>query len=540
MINHVISNDLKKHDISLSKIDRSVIQKIARNQIPIESSTIDLLFHMSPFVDLDMRINISLQQLQDDMNYRTSTFEFALQQALELNLIELRGDYYYSKYHLSTAAKDTDFAYIPNLIILTSSIFKNYTLNQKKLFLYFLSAKIPGTYHSVKIENLYNNYLHDSNSGVHYFRSYRDVINALITMVEFGHIELKVSKSNVIRVFKLNETNKTSIQNEILDFFEIESIVKGNRKSWVSKLNRDKYIIKVRVLKEHVQEIRPLTASKMELYRLADTYDVPLDEVKTETIRYITSYKNQLYSLCGNEGISIYRKSLTSYFEEKSALLLSYDSNDKMANFFMDFYLIKNCINTLIIYINKAISVNEYNSQNYLEKIQMQNLLSFVNDRASSSELLLFENELLHLPIVKDCNLELIFDTTWLKTKSKVYEFVSNNYVMNIIPTNINLSLVGYKTILVDITSKNRSKIELVAEELIEHLNTKLVQVQKTETNIKRIHDYMERIRSIQSSSSQGSLFEIKKKPMEFHFTIGSKKQTKLIKNNINSTLKKI
>lgn len=494
-----------ENETPLAKMDRDIIFKISKGLIPVESSTIDLLLHLSPYVDIDKKININMHQLRAEMHCRKSTFEFALAQALQLGLITLKGNDYFSEIHIVTTGIGGNYTYIPNLKILTSSLFKNYTLNQKRLFLYFLASRPPGLKHAIAIRNLYNNRLHSPGVGVDYFRSYREVVGTIIKMVESGHIGVEITKSigdqKVNKYFKQNSKD-IDTHKEMLKFLEIEESKKGQK--WVYKEDDLNLKISVHILHDSKKDIRKVSSSEQEIYNLCEAFEVPIYHLENnEAWRYIIAYKNYLYKQVGLKGISIYRESLANFFRDSAPLIEYYLQIDKVANYFMDFHLLKNCISDIISYAHSMQDKTVSLHGKKLLKENMLNLLKFINKYGSDADLLILQKEI----TIHDAMLEDLFRSTWLETKNKINAFVNKQYINHVVSRQLELTVEQYKTELVKVIYGNRSKQYSILEDKLEKLT---VRIKKSNERLKNLHlitKYMNNLQQIKKASLNGESF---------------------------------
>ncbi|MGF9975504.1 hypothetical protein [Viridibacillus arvi] len=500
----IIDDQLDKNGekyIKLAKLNKEIFKKLGKNELKIESSILDLLFHISPYVDLDKKINISMEQLKSETTFRNSTFQYALEKAIELNFIEERNGYYYSNYHDITSGDAGKYSYIPNLSLLTSSLFKNYTLNEKRLFLYFLTSKKPSSFHNINLKNLYTNHFNDENVGVRYFKNYRDVLDALIRMVEFGHIELRAEKDRKVKTtFKVNESNKNQIREKILNYFGVPEKDKQNRKVWLTQKDITKYQVSVKITDDQVSNIQSVNASQLEIMYLLERYGVPSVDIKETTMRYIIANKNHLFESCGELGLSFYRDSLNEFFANHSDLLSYYDQQDKMANYFVDFYLLKNCENTVKSFINNRNTnskvVNQLDGQSKLQVEQMRKLLNFINEKASEPDLFLLHNELSTMD-----NTEKLLGVSWLNTKNKTNLFIDNNYIEQIVNKKIPLKIDRFNEVLTGVLMTNRRNQKNALEKLIYSFIAKEESIGNANNRSKLISDYMSSIVHSKDSS---------------------------------------
>lgn len=332
------------YPISTAKLSKVKLAQFGRGDLPVNASTLDLLIYMTPFVDLDGMVRLPIEDLRYGLQMRDDTFRFALSEAIRFGYLKWSGATLYSHFHLFTngsSSKGT-YEYVPNLPILTDALVRNLSLNAKRLFYYFLTAKMPGTPHSVMMENLYRNKLHTSNTGVTYFGTFREAADAVIKLIDSGLLDIEITGSHKQRIFLTKET--ISVKEDFYRFFNV-SLDSTNQEAYTRKLRTSKEImkrcvLKVTIPKSLVQKSIPVKASETELNLLFNKHHIPADEVKGLTKKVFISYKNNLYSKLGTLGLTIYRKALSAYLESQQEVFLYNDQKEKTANYFMDFYVL--------------------------------------------------------------------------------------------------------------------------------------------------------------------------------------------------------
>lgn len=516
-ISNILDYDLvNEKDTPLAKMDREILLKISKGLIPLESSTLDLLFHLSPYVDIDKKININMDQLCSEMDFRKSTFKFALNQAIQFGLIKLIDNDYYSEFHIVTTGEGGNYTYIPNLKILTTPLFKNYTLNQKRLFLYFLASRPPGLKNVVAIKNLYRNCFHSKDVGVNYFRSYREVVDTIIKMVGNGHICIEATKTvnnQEIKEYFRKSSNKDAetVKKDILNFFEIEETKEGQKgKKWVYKEDKLKLKISAHILHDARNGIRKVVASEQEIYNLCEQFEVPIYHLENaEAWRYIIAYKNELHREVGKKGITLYRESLLNFFKESAPLMQYYLQIDKVANYFMDFHLLKKCMNEIISFAKVVNTETTTTTTENLVKAHfkevMIKLLAFINNHGSDLDLLVLQEE---LDFVDDKKLEDVFQSTWLDSKNKISAFVSQKYIEHVINRQLELTVDQYKTELLKVVYANRAKQNALLENRLDKLAYRMQDINKRLENRQIIENYMTQLHEIKKASMQGNLYK--------------------------------
>ncbi|MFB5089512.1 hypothetical protein PGC35_20395 [Psychrobacillus sp. PGGUH221] len=332
------------YSISTAKLSKVKLAQFGRGDLPVNASTLDLLVYITPFVDLDGMVRLPIEDLRYGLQMREDTFRFAISEAVRFGYLKWSGTTLYSHFHLFTngfSSKGT-YEYVPNLPILTDALVRNLSLKAKRLFYYFLTAKMPGTPHSVIMENLYRNKLHTSNTGVNYFGTFREAADAVIKLIDSGLINAEITGSNEQSILLTKET--ISVREDFYRFFNVP-LDNTNQETFTRKLRTSKERMKRRVLKvtipkSLVQKSHPVKASETELNLLLNKHHIPADEVKGLTKNIFISYKNNLYSRLGTLGLTIYRKALSAYLESQQEVFLFNDEKEKAANYFMDFYVL--------------------------------------------------------------------------------------------------------------------------------------------------------------------------------------------------------
>ncbi|MEK5071652.1 hypothetical protein [Sporosarcina sp. FSL K6-1508] len=342
------------NSLRLAKPDRKLVYQFGKGELDISRSTMDFLMYLSPFVDLDGRIVIPLEQARYDLKMQSITYSRVIREARYHQLIIRKGNKYYSRFHIHTDGSDNCFNYIKLINAYTSPTVLNYSLRYKRLFYYFISVTRMGSWQRFHIENLYSNKVRKDGVGVDYFESFKEVSMALLQLVRDGLIEIKLpdlismqsgfaSSEHKDRVVLL-KADSPFLEEKFYSFFGFS---KGEKKIRTS-LNKSKnHVIQVKIASATVKDELKLAASEQEFIQFAESYSIAWNELNKETPSHLISYKNDLFKVAGEIGLTIYRKSIQAYLKEHSDSLLHYDEIGKLANYFMDFYLLKEIRNIL-------------------------------------------------------------------------------------------------------------------------------------------------------------------------------------------------
>lgn len=222
------------------------------------------------------------------------------------------------------------------------------------MFYYFASAGRIDNWHRVRIENLYDNKIGNIKNGVKYFNTCREVTNALINLVYDGLIEIQLKDQDKNSFYNINKN--TANFSEIL--YTYLSFSDGKKKR-TSKYLSHSHVLNVRIHPDLLKEEVNVIASETEFIQLAESNNIAWDKLNPRTTSYFFNYKNELFSLVGELGLKIYSHALKNYLEENSGSVIHYDRFGKAANYFMDYYLIKE--------INSILSISAYHQKKWLE-----------------------------------------------------------------------------------------------------------------------------------------------------------------------------
>lgn len=445
------------YSISTAKLSKVKLAQFGRGDLPVNASTLDLLVYITPFVDLDGMVRLPIEDLRYGLQMREDTFRFALNEAIRFGYLKLSGTTLYSHFHLFTngsSSKGT-YEYVPNLPILTDALVRNLSLNAKRLFYYFLTAKMPGTPHSIMMENLYRNKLHISNTGVTYFGTFREAADAVIKLIDSGLLNIEITGSHEQHIFLTKKTS--SVREDFYRFFNV-SLDNTNQETFTRKLRTSKErmkrcVLKVTIPKSLVQKSLPVKASETELNLLLKKHHIPTDEVKELTKNIFISYKNNLYSKLGTLGLTIYRKALSAYLESQQEVFLYNDEKEKAANYFMDFYVlpeiqkiiigladVRNRLTRNTSYKELMSSKIELLCNGY--KVQMQKepvLINYFVSYSSKQQQLLLEEHLNKMGI--DYMLWTQQSSGWRTLTENNHTFIKESYIQ----ANLNINELSYK-----------------------------------------------------------------------------------------------
>jgi hypothetical protein len=318
-----------------ARLDKILIRDLARNNLDLSKTAINLIIHLTPFVDRDGSIHFNKEAVRKQMMLERRTFNSALNELRETSykgkkLLTYKDGYYVSNFHLSSNGKTT---YLKHLEVFNSPEFLNLTKNQTRLFLYIATLNIKNQSTKVAVENLYKNQLHDKDYGMSIYDSYKDMRDDLFFLIDNGFVSVRLPGES---------TDLNSDDSSYKETFDIECGFKENKKFRTSKYHKEKHSIGLRVNPKLFQK-DPISnvASESELRLLSDRFHIFHEDMKEETFNFIIGKKNNLIEQFGKAGLEIYRASLEKYFVEKHENIVYYDLLGKAADHFADFYLLE-------------------------------------------------------------------------------------------------------------------------------------------------------------------------------------------------------
>ena len=136
MSSEVLQTLIKKQSVqvSLAKPSRKLVYSFGKGDLPIAGSTMDFLMYLSPYIDLDGRVIIPLEQARYDLLMQSNTYNLVIREALAHRLLVQKDNHYYSNFHIHTDGSSKEFNYIKLLAAYTSATVRGYSLRSKRLF----------------------------------------------------------------------------------------------------------------------------------------------------------------------------------------------------------------------------------------------------------------------------------------------------------------------------------------------------------------------------------------------------------------------
>lgn len=307
-------------------LSRSFLRDFGIGRIPITSSTFDLLTAVSPYVDLDGKINIDLEFIRKDNFQHHSTFKKALECALSNSLLVEEYDYatkrteYFSMVHKN--GNDNNISYVPLLAVFESSTFRNYNITLKRLFSYFVSLGDIEVSKEFLLCNLFRNSI--SLNEV-FFKNIKETLTALLGLSLDELIKFNLFYKSQKECFHFDSN---SVANYLLDdalekVYDSLQIKKNERVKMFQLQNLHLEIIFTEDVRKSVV---PNQATIYEINRaIVDYCNLPPFAISEESKQKIISKKLHLYFDSGNHGLKVYRTALRKCLIETDILI--YDSD---------------------------------------------------------------------------------------------------------------------------------------------------------------------------------------------------------------------
>jgi len=411
MIASVLRDNLNTtNDTPLAKPNLKLVQAFGKGILDISGSTMDFLMYLSPYIDHDGKIIIPLDQARFALSMQTNTYARVLREAKYHQFIIQKGNHYYSQFHIITNGSSSEFSYLKLINVYSSATLHAYSLRYKRLFYYFASSTRMGDWGKIHIENLYRNKIHKEGTGVNYFETFHEISEALLTLIRDGLIEIKLYKNQLENTHAQILTVDTPFLEE--RFYSFFDFSKGQKKKRTSLRQSIERVIQVRISRKIVNDELKLSASKTEFIQIADENQIAWKEMSSVNINYIIGYKNDLIRVAGLTGLAIYRKSLQAFLKDNAYSFLHFDRENKVANYFMDFYVLKEIRNILTgaAYHQKWMPCNISSAWKADWKVVVCNdyqvdyktigeLLAFYTERGSMNHKVLLDGDLMKMKI---------------------------------------------------------------------------------------------------------------------------------------------
>ncbi|WP_047986081.1 hypothetical protein [Ornithinibacillus californiensis] len=392
----------------------------------LSSVSLRLIPYLAGNTDLDGRINVTKEQIEEANIMTPRLINEALNKLESVGLIHKDADgYLYSNLNTISKADNHSFHYINIYNFFQSSEFKK-TYKRQLLFLYYiLTAKLPGTEHSVALEHLYQNRSNAKNVKLSFFISFEDMMNNLLELIEKGLFEVRLGNSSEV----INKDTKT-IKDRLYTF----AGKKGKRKQRISHKEEKHKIIHIRiskdlVTKDKICDIYDMTrlSTLQDLKSIAKEYGCSLDSFDVKVLEKVHMVKAKIYKEFGNVGIQLYRDSLKEFFSNRSHAFQYLMENGEFANTIKNYYVIPRVEEKIRAFFDQVTNeyVNEVNTLPY-QSLNLKHalkdsksLVSYITEESFNDNLILLDRE---FEAANSFIYEQItqLDKTWYEFKEKV------------------------------------------------------------------------------------------------------------------------
>ncbi|MED4353618.1 hypothetical protein P9265_14975 [Schinkia azotoformans] len=377
-----------KYKAKTAKLNRDIFKSIGNGSLNLSSSSIHIMTYVAKYIDgIDGRIYVNMEQVRKDLFMQPDTFKRAISELMQNEMLLFNDGFYYSGFHVLSNGGTKESFYLRMLNAYTSPEVLNLSKNQQRLFYYIATMGMVGVYKTVNVENLYKNCLHDTRYGIQYFDSYRDFADALFELIEKG----------LVSVWLVNENkfiNHTTSQFKEAFHTYCENDIEGRKKR--TSANR-MHKIALKINDSIANDVSHNCANEAEFNYFAEQYQIVHQFIKIETKRYFINLKNVLTHSLGVAGLVIYRTALETYFRENEEMVLYYDMQDKAANYFKDFYLLKEVEKIIVGALTSACGEKGALAAavNYpIQKELVDKLISFYSSEASPNHLICLDSDI--------------------------------------------------------------------------------------------------------------------------------------------------
>lgn len=309
------------------------------NLSKLPAISLRLLPLLASKTDIDGRINITVNEIENAGIMSKKVVKDALYNLEKENWIYREEDYYYSNFNVNSEESRKDYHYINLYKFFSNKTFFGLHKRQLIFLYYILSAKMPGTEHSIALEHLYNNRTNQRNVKLPLFISYKDMLKNLVILIENGFFEVRLGNS------KLYLDNKTKDIKEKINVYAGKN--EDKRKQRMSLKEENNKIIHIRiskdlVSKDQVMDIFDSTrlSTLLDLKSIAMDYGCSIDIYGEDVLKKIHATKDALYKELKIDGIRVYREALIDFFENRSYSFENLMKNKELPNVLKNYYVI--------------------------------------------------------------------------------------------------------------------------------------------------------------------------------------------------------
>lgn len=389
------SKKTSKFSISYAKLPYDLLFQYGKGKLCLSPAAFNFLIEMTPYLDNDNTLVVSADYLREKMAMQKRTHERVLTELEELNFIECDAQTIISRFHLQVKQGDRQ-TYVRLFDELLSPTFKGYSTNLKRLFTLVAARMSISNGYVVSLYNMWNTkrdgaYIH---RGITYFNTVKDLADALSMLIKNDQITVELMNKEGSTFLHKNTENP---KEQLLSFYE-ESETRHSRTSRKSALNKKVCIrLSDRVMdKEVVENI----ASFEEIKQAAAQHEIEPENLSQDLYQLFTYYKNELIGEFGLLGLTVYRKALSTYFNENGVLVIYHDSiKEKAANYLVDFYILplirdflKECVDQSLDQPQYTTELNVFSFPIFSETVEK--LLLYYSNHGSVNHAVKLDEEL--------------------------------------------------------------------------------------------------------------------------------------------------
>ena len=182
--------------------------------------------------------------------------------------------------------------------------------------------------------------------------------------------------------------------------------MKKKKKKRTGKRQIDSHNLVIEIDKDIQKDTQKNIASETEIKKCADRHHIYYELFQDETLKFLIGIKNELFLSMKEFGLSIYRNALERFFavnQEKIIYYQTKNGQNKVANYFKDFYVLEE--------IKKALLDAAHKQLNYADAPNIGSMMTYYLKYASRNHLVLFDHDL-HLSKINWTSLTSFDDMT--------------------------------------------------------------------------------------------------------------------------------
>lgn len=456
-------------------LNREILQQQSKLNL-LNTVSLRIMPLLAGVSDLDGLVQITMDQIKEKGFMTKKLVPAAIEGLLNAGLLRRDQDgNLYNLFTCNTSEDKKDFYYINVYKFFGNDIFKTMYKREIKLLFYILTAKIPGTWHSVAVEKLYRNRTVKNKLALELFEDFDDLMNNLIPLILNGIIEVKLGKESV----KL--THKTpNVREKICAFCGKTNLYARKKRT---RGEKDGHVLHIRISDDVLNEKTTVydeerRSTLRDLEKVATKYDYSLELFPQEALEEVHMVKHKIYKEFGNMGISIYREALENFFEYSSHSFARIMNNKEFGKVIKNYYVIPR------IKMELTNLVDKFDIKDGLSKTET--FLRYFSNEAFLDELVIFDDNMkqIHVDYYVEAKQK---SAIWGQFAQKVEAIYQKEAAAGNTPAKVlELSKKGV------LTNKNRDKFETIENITIKYGNEPS---KKIETP-KEIKEFKDRLRA--------------------------------------------